>query len=249
MAREKVKRNYKKFYKQELKGEFEIPKLNMLPKDKDLSRSRPVVDCSKSANKKELKKIGRSLNVIRNNQCQFLSVMDAYNIDNVKKWVDELNENSKWKKRIEKKKILLIKYDIKDMYTFVDREDAKIAINEELKRLKKKFKSNTISIARLKVMKDMDDIGKNKNRKEFEYITANRIRKAINSELNSTLIKTDENIIIEQRDGVGMGGFISTQIATISLNYKENKNRGKWKDLYRARFIRIIDDILVCKTR
>lgn len=243
---EKIRKEWEKVNgKSERKEKFSVPKLRIIPKEKDTKKNRPIVDYSKMLGRTRMKEVGRALTVLKREMMKIWDTLELDKCDNFNKLVDKINMNEKWRKRIEKKEVIMIKLDVKNMFTNCDRKKIIKAVEAAFRDLKKKKKKTTFHIARNQLHKNRDGLGE-MNIKEFKNITREEIMKAINYEFNTMFIESNEGII-EQIDGVPMGALLSCHLADLLMMYRENKKKKKWKDCLVMRGGRIRDDIWMIK--
>ena len=215
----------------------------LLPKDKDISRWRPIVSYYKFYTRNYGRKIGRALTVIiksLGNKWQHLNLNSTQDYIDVIKYY---NEDTKWKARFLKKQLTFIKIDQKNQFTELDKNIVKLALKEALLIIKENF-GPYIAINRLTRERHRDRTGLSRHR-DFIQLTLEQINNYAEFEMDNTFF-TVRKKTYQQTKGLAMGGFLSASLACIFSMWCEHKNKRRWRDgMPPAIISRFRDDTLI----
>jgi hypothetical protein len=154
-----------------------------------------------------------------------------------------LNKDKIWKDSIKNGELTYIKADIKNQFTELDKERAFKALKAALDSVKNAYNKTEIAIHRRIIDKKKDHIGKG-NTRHFIKLPFRLILKYAKFELSTPYILLG-NVLIKQRNGLPMGGFLSAGLAVLDSMYQEHLHYQTWKQLSKKTIIcRYRDDIL-----
>jgi hypothetical protein len=206
------------------KKEWSLSTGRVLPKDKDIQKSRPIVPFFKHIGRNLGKVIGAAMTVVIKEVDKLWVTMNLSTTQEFTKQIREFNNNSFWKKRIGGK-FTMAKMDIKNQFTNMDKEEGYKSVCIALDELERRGMTS-IRISKDRTMKKRDGfkVGGNK----YWTVTNTDIKEYVRFELDNCYIRV-LNKIYQQVEGLPMGGMISACVAQLDAMRKENENLRVWK--------------------
>lgn len=203
---------------------YQISAAKIIYKNKDINRTRNMVSFYSFAGKNAGKVIGRAMNVIIKFVKKIIPNYDIATPDDFKRIMNSINNNY-FKSIREKKKITIIKMDVKNQYTSLDQKEGLISLKRILKIYEREH-GDVIKIARKKFnkIKDSPGIG---SQKEYRNITIEEIIEYCEYELENNYIKVGNLFVVKQVDGFPIGGIVSSQLAIIDSIRREYEAQSK----------------------
>jgi hypothetical protein len=223
----KDEREYEKIPSRALvrgKKEWSLSVGRVLPKDKDISRSRPIVPFTKHLGRSLGRIIGAALTAVIKEMDKYWNTMNLSTPQEFTHKMWEANNSKFWRKRWSGR-FTMAKMDIKNLFTNMDKEEGYKSVCEALKELEKRDK-HTIRISKDRSMKRRDGVQEGGN--GYRLVTTEDIRQYVRFELDNCYIVVLGKIY-KQVDGLPMGGMISACVAQLDAMRKENENLEVWK--------------------
>lgn len=223
---------------------YQISAAKIIYKNKDINRTRNMVSFYNFIGKNAGKIIGRAMNVIIKLIKKLITNYDIATPDDFKRIMNSINYNY-LKNMKEKKKITIIKMDVKNQYTSLDQKEGLISLKRIL-RIYKREHGDVIKIARKKFNKIKDSPGVG-SLKEYRNITIEEIIEYCEYELENNYIKVGNLFVVKQVDGFPIGGIVSSQLAIIDSIRREYEAQSKINRYFgqmKKYIFRYRDDIL-----
>jgi hypothetical protein len=123
--------------------------------------------------------------------------------------------------------ITFLKFDIKNQFTNLNKKEIIQELVEILDELKAARGIDTIAIAKRRIEKKRDHIGK-ANRRDFYTVTHQDIINYTILELENSYFQVGKTTYF-QKSGLPMGGLLSAGLAVLDAMYKERKYITTWK--------------------
>jgi hypothetical protein len=214
--------------------------VDILPKNKDITRWRPLVSYYNNFSKRAGKLIARALTVIIKTLEGIWNTMNISTTNEVKPIINKLNKSEKWKNLCKQNNITLIAFDIKEQFTNLCKSEVIDGIKAGLKKIRKTFRTHYVSVAKRKIDRYRDKIGEKGN--DFHIFTFKDILQYVEYELKTSIFKYGDKYI-SQKNGLPMSGFLSASLVQIDSMYKEHISYQIWKHKnYPTKWIRFRDD-------
>jgi hypothetical protein len=230
-----------KFFKGRKK--WELGRACLLPKNKDITRFRPLVSYAKFHTRTIGKLISRALTVL----IRILkSKWKTMELDKTKDFIATLNRTmatSKWKEVLAGD-ITMVKWDIKNQFTNLPKKKVLVALEMALHQLHIITKKKHFAIRRRATEKKSDRVGTGSPR-IWHTISFDTVLNYAKMELETPFIQVGLQHV-KQTEGLPMGGFLSAGLAVIYSMYQEEMNKQQWRNLKcKSKWFRFRDDILV----
>ena len=213
----------------------------LLPKNKDIKKFRPLVSFFKFGSKPLGRLVSRALSVMTKAVTKKWNTLDAFSTSDAVKRIHKVAHKSEWRKACKDKNVSFVKFDIKNQFTCLD----KTAVVDALSKFVSFFVLNFgtfISVSRRRDQRATDAVGKRSLSTHF-VLTANDVRSYCLFEMRNTVFRVGCSFV-QQLHGLGMGGFVSANLAVIWAMAREHDARSTWNP-YKAACIgiRFRDDI------
>lgn len=198
----------------------------LLPKDKDITRWRPIVSYYNFHTRKMGKLISRVLSVIIT---QLHGMWKDINLGKTTDFQTELDTKltlERWKRRCIKGEITFIKTDQKNQFTELDKRVVKQALEAALTDIRRKF-GPTAALAKNVSEKYRDKLGFSKGR-DFLNISLDQVWNYTTFELETSTFEAAGKLYKQTR-GLPMGGYLSAGLACIFSMWCEDRANRYWR--------------------
>jgi hypothetical protein len=215
----------------------------ILPKNKDLEKSRPLVSFFKFPARMAGKIAARCLTKLVNWAGNKLKSMDLKTTEHFINFIKNFNNYNNKNKTNTNKDLFFWKFDIENHFTNLDINKVKIALDEILEQYTFENRKSIFSIHRHIGQKDKDCFGIKRHR-DFRLISFEELKKYIHYELNYPIFSVGKTFY-KQVNGLPMGSFVAPGLAVLFCIWAEWKiNLRNSYDRNQIDFIRYKDDIL-----
>lgn len=212
-----------------------LPSSYILPKNKDIQRYRPIVSYFNHPCKTLFKIASRGLvHLLKHSQEKSFSI---FNTLDPMKFIKE-------QKLVKYGKHLLLKADIKEMYTHLPHQEIIKSINWIICCYRKKIKEEIISIKSKGKIETITGEYQGKKRKQFKQLSINEIKEITLFDLENSYLWCGK-FLLQQTKGIPMGSPLSPILAILYCCRIESYFLDTLKINMKFNSIRYIDDILI----
>ena len=225
---------------------WRLDRAKVIPKNKDLSRMRPIISSAKSMEGKGAERCSRAMTVMVQWIGRRWTNMDIQDKKGVINRLKKTNMDARWEKvRSGIAGVTYIELDMKNQYTNLKHDELRLAFMSAVKLMREEG-SDKVWIARDKQNKRLDNMDKREQSKQvFEVLTIDEVVEYVEYKLDFCFFQMGERIM-QQTEGVPMGGKVSAQLAEIFCMWKESENVKLWKgSCGLSMWMRYRDDIRV----
>ena len=217
-----------------------VPYAHILPKFKDPSRYRAVVDCKFHPTNKPAWVCQKALMYI-------ISTLSKthFNLTKTQDFLKGMQTHMAELKQQNDQEIHFLPFsmDIKEMFTGLPQQTIKNAVDFLLQYATTLNRRNVVHIRVPKDRSEHCGWGKSANLSEVYQISFGQIRNVVKFHVGSAYFKVGEMILL-QKAGVPIGGVLSTALAVATCVYSETSFlKALGPDLKNLRVIRYVDDI------
>ena len=208
---------------------WSLDRAKVIPKNKDLSRMRLIISSAKSMEGKGAERCSRAMTVMVQWIGKRWTNMDIQDKRGVIDKMKKTNIDARWMKvRNGQTGVTYIELDMKNQYTNLRHDELRCAFESAIELMKREG-NNRIWIARDKQNKRLDNMDKKEQSKQvFEVLTIEEVAEYVYYKLDYCFFQMGEQIM-QQTEGVPMGGKVSAQLAEMFCMWKENENVKLWK--------------------
>ena len=208
---------------------WSLDRAKVIPKNKDLSRMRPIISSAKSMEGKGAERCSRAMTVMVQWIGKRWTNMDIQDKRGVIDKMKKTNMDARWMKvRSGQTGVTYIELDMKNQYTNLRHEELRHAFRSAIDLMKEEG-NDRIWIARDKQNKRLDNMDKKgQSTQVFEVLTVDEVAEYVYYKLDYCFFQMGEQIM-QQTEGVPMGGKVSAQLAELFCMWKENENVRLWK--------------------
>lgn len=212
-----------------------IPNAYILPKNKDVRKTRPIVSYSNHPIRNLLKVASRGLfHVLKHAPIKHFSITKTHSTMEFIKNIDLIDNG----------KNMLIKGDIKEMFTNLDHNELIKTINWYTKMYKKYTKDEFISIKLRGRIETHSGIFNKSKKCEFKYLTLEEIKEIAIFDITNAYLKLG-GFVLQQVKGIPMGSPLSPILAIMYCARAENYFLESLDTRINIRGVRYIDDLLL----
>lgn len=208
----------------------------IIPKNKNLNKYRPIISYSNHSLKKLFKIASRGLFHILKN----IKSIKHFNITKSTEFMEFIKDI----KLKSSKQYMLIKGDIKEMFSNIPHEELKKTINWFINIYKQEHNSEIISIKVNGKIETYTGYYDGKKKRLFKEITLDQIKNIAFFDIDNAFMKFG-NYILKQIIGIPMGSPISPILATLYCSRAEYYFLTSINMNLKIQGVRYIDDILL----
>jgi len=200
----------------------------VLPKDKDISRSRPIVPFTKHIGRRLGKIVGAAMTAVIKEVGKYWITMNLGTTQEFTYKIWQANDNRFWKRK-RGGEFTMVKMDIKNQFTNMDKEEGYRSVCMALEELERKGKYK-VRVCKDRGLKHRD--GFKAGGRDYWMVSTEDIREYVRFELDNCYIKVLDKIY-KQVGGLPMGGMVSACVAQLDAMRKEKDSPEAWR---RAKF-------------
>ncbi len=220
----------------------QLPTAYLLPKQKDLSRVRPLVSFYKFGGRPTGRLIARALTVIIRELERRWKTMNLNSATDILPLLLKPNKIHEWKQPLSRRTVTYVGFDIKNQFTSLDRDEVNTALAAALRTVTECTGHTSVAVARLREMKKKDHLG-GASKFTHHTIPFSTITQYVQFEMRHTFF-TVGSTTYRQTGGLPIGGLVSAPLAVIDSMWKEHSNRHLWRQWsVPTQSIRYRDDI------
>ena len=247
VVRERLREGYLKLGIAKLakpKEKWRMDRAKVIPKNKDLTRMRPIISSSGSMEGRGADWCSRGMTAIMSWIGKRWNTMDVRDRDGAVNEFRRLNLRKQWMKTRRSGSVTFVELDMKNQYTSLRHEHLRRALEAVWEELKGAG-IDGVWLSKDKVDKWADKVTVTNNNTKFRKLELEVIREYIEYKLDNCYFMMGD-VVKKQIGGVPMGGKVSAQLAEAFCMWREHTNVRKWKgSVGVSTWMRYRDDIRV----
>ena len=199
----------------------------MIPKNKDMTRMRPIISSAGSMEGRGADWCSRGMTAIMKWIGKRWSTMDVGDRDGTVNEFRRLNLRRQWMTARNTGRVTYVELDMKNQYTNLRHDDLRTAMSEVWKELKNAG-IDGVWLSKDKMDKKMDKVTRMNDNAKFMKLSLEVIREYVEYKLDNCYFMMGVRVK-RQIGGVPMGGKVSAQLAEAFCMWREHMNVKKWK--------------------
>jgi hypothetical protein len=197
----------------------------LLPKNKDVNKSRPLVSFFHFCSKPLGRLVSRALSVMIKSVAKIWNTYDAFSTTDAINSLRALSKRATWQQASAANSITMIKFDIKNQFTSLD----KTAVTEALRLFINAFRrkhGEFVSVTKRRNERHQDCPG-TRSRSTHHVLSLSTVSNYCVFEMRNAVFRVGTSFV-QQLHGLPMGGFVSACLAVLWAMSREHISRSAW---------------------